>query len=185
MANPASTRNRLLFAERKLDDLKRLNNGNIQRANSRDRQQLIQEFLFHLVGSIEFLLQVVNHERSLRIPEGEVTTRRVCQNLPRRNPIIPLLQELHPRHRGVSVESPIYSNTNNHLRIIILRNRVCHHGDNPFRLSYGSTRPKCSLLIDPRNSMRQHSRKHVFTELSLFLDLVRDKVERVMLILGV
>ena len=63
MANPASTRNRLLFAEKRLDNLKSLNNGNIRRANGRERQQLIQEFFFHLVGTIDFLLQVVNQEK--------------------------------------------------------------------------------------------------------------------------
>jgi hypothetical protein len=109
----------------------------------------------------------------------------VCQRLAITDPILSLLRQLHPNPSGITIKSPIYSDTNNHLRIMILRHRVCHQGDNPFRLSYGSTRPKCSLLIDPRNSMRRHSRKHVFTELELFLNLVRDKSEQVMQILGV
>lgn len=185
MANPASTRNRLHFAEKRLNDFKRLNNGNIQGANGGERQQLIQEFFFHLVGSIDFLLQVVNQERMLGLTEAQVKIGSICHALPVADPIRPILQQLHPNHSGVRIRSPIYSDTNNHLRIMILRHRVCHRGDNPFRLSWGSTRPRCSLLIDPRHSNAQHSKKHVFTELELFLDLVRDKVEQVMLILGV
>jgi hypothetical protein len=56
MVDEESTLNRLDSAKKRLIELKQLNNGNIAGANGRERQQLIQEFFFHLVGSIDFLL---------------------------------------------------------------------------------------------------------------------------------
>jgi len=185
MANPASTRNRLYFAQKRLEDLKALRNGDIRGASGIERQQLIQEFFFHLVGAIDFLLQVVNQERGFGIPEERASAGRIIQRLPNTDPIKPLLQQLHPITLRETIDSPIYSEKNNHMRIMLLRHKVCHQGDNPFRLSRGSTRPACSLFIDPRETNSRYSKKHVFTELEFFLNLVRGKSEQVMQILGV
>ena len=185
MANAESTRNRLFFAEKRLIDLKNLNNGRIEGANSKERQQLIQEFFFHLVGSIDFLLQVVNQSRHLNIPEEKVRAATVCEKLSSNDPIKVLLIQLHPRTRKQELQGTPYSDENSHFRILILRNKVCHQGDNPFHFRMGGSLPGASLLIDPRYPSQGGSNKHVFDELDKFLILVRDKTEQVLQILGI
>jgi hypothetical protein len=60
---------RLCFAERRLNELRVLNSGDLSGAVPRERQSLIQEFFFHLCGAIDFLAQTVNEARQLGIPE--------------------------------------------------------------------------------------------------------------------
>ncbi len=50
---------------RRLDDLKMLNNGDLAGAKPEDRQMLVEEFFFHLVGAVEVLAQVINEKRGL------------------------------------------------------------------------------------------------------------------------
>jgi hypothetical protein len=180
MANEESTRNRLDFAKKRLIELKQLNNGNIHNAISEERQQLIQEFFFHLVGSIDFLLQVVNQKRNLGIPEEKVDITQVSKKLSDTDPIKLLLRQLHPNPRGKKIQGDIYSEDNNHLRIMLFRHRVCHYGDSPFHLRWGGTLPQCSLFIDPRDQTCGGSEKHVFDELDIFLSLICSKNEKVL-----
>jgi len=79
--------NRILFAERRLEDLTRLNNGDLAGANPVDRQQLIQKFFFHLVGAIDFLAQDINIQKDLGIPPENVNARVVFQKLKENDPI--------------------------------------------------------------------------------------------------
>lgn len=185
MANAESTRNRLYFAEKRLNELKKLNNGKIEGASGKERQQLIQEFFFHLVGSIDFLFQVVNQSRKLCIPEEDVKEPIVCERLMPTDSIKPLLKQIHPRTKDRSIEGDPYSEDNSYFRILILRHKVCHQGDNPLHLRMGGSLPCASLFIDPRDSSQGGSDKHVFDELDNFLMLVRNKVEQVLKILGI
>jgi hypothetical protein len=79
MATLEAVNDRLLFAKRRLKELERLNNGDIAGADPKDRQQLIQEFFFHLVGSIEFLAQVINNSLKLLIRARERFRRFLTQ----------------------------------------------------------------------------------------------------------
>jgi len=185
MANAESTRNRLYFAEKRLIELKKLNNGDIAGANGKERQQLIQEFFFHLVGSIDFLFQVVNQSRHLDIPEEAVSSTTVCSSLSTDDPIKPILIQIHPTTRNRRLQGDPYSDENSYFRILILRHRVCHHGDNPFHFRAGGSLPCASLFIDPRDSSQGGSNKHVFDELDKFLMLIKDKSKQVLDILGI
>jgi hypothetical protein len=51
-------RERLGFARRRKDELIVLNGGNLPSADPHHRQQLVQEFFFHLVGAIEVLAKL-------------------------------------------------------------------------------------------------------------------------------
>ena len=64
---PEDVRERLSFAEKRLKELFALNGGNLAGADGSERQQLLQEFFFHLVGATEVLAQFVNEVRSLGI----------------------------------------------------------------------------------------------------------------------
>lgn len=184
MANIESTKNRLYFADKRLNELKQLNNGDIAGANGREIQQLIQEFFFHLVGAIDFLLQVVNQSRNLSIPEEKVDIKTVCEKLSTTDPIKPLLSQIHPYTRGKKLHGALYSDDNSHFRIMILRHRVCHHGDNPFHFRLGGSLPCASLFIDPRDPSLGGSEKHVFDELDIFFSLISEKTEKVLQLLN-
>jgi hypothetical protein len=56
LTNDHGVNDSLLFARKRLDELKKLNGGHLGGANHRDRQPLIQEFFFHLVGAIDKLI---------------------------------------------------------------------------------------------------------------------------------
>ena len=80
---PEDVRERLRFAAVRRDDLLALNDGDFLGADADERQQLVQEFFFHLVGAIEVLAQLVNDARGLglsvddtSIPRGEGTPSR-------------------------------------------------------------------------------------------------------------
>jgi hypothetical protein len=93
---------RLRFAERRLNDLRVLNSGDFGGADPRERQALLQEFFFHLCGSIDFLAQEVNIVRVLNLGQDDVTVGKVREALTRTNgndAIISLLGKLHPKVR--------------------------------------------------------------------------------------
>ena len=89
-------------------------------------QQLIQEFLFHLVASIQFLAQDVNQLRGLSIAPLDVTPVVVCRKLQNGDSVKDLLLDLHPKTRNKSLPAKPYSVQGMHFRIIITRNYVCH-----------------------------------------------------------
>lgn len=179
MSSPDAVNDRLFFARRRLRELERLNNGDLAGAKHRDRQQLIQEFLFHLVGAVEFLAQVLNIAKNLGINVEEVSVGAVCRKLPNGNRERTLLEQLHPTTRGRPLPPDPYSEEGCHFRILVLRNRVCHHGHNPFFFRVGST-PRSSLFIDPRNPNLGGSLEPAIDELNRFWKLVDDKCQQVL-----
>ena len=58
MSDPS--KGRLLFAARRLNDLRTLKGGDLARVQPAERQQPLQEFFFHLVGAINLLAQHIN-----------------------------------------------------------------------------------------------------------------------------
>ena len=178
MSNSDVVNDRLFFARRRLTELERLNNGDIAGAQPRDRQQLIQEFFFHLGGAVEFLAQGINTSKSLGIDVEKVDVGAICKKLPNGNPIRRLLEQLHPLTRGRPLPPDPYSEEGCHFRILVLRNQVCHRGHNPFFFRVGST-PRSSLFIDPRNPNLGGSQKPAIDELNHFWKLVNDKCQQV------
>jgi hypothetical protein len=180
MATDGAVQDRLLFANRRLVDLRNINNAptGLHGANVQDRQQLIQEFFFHLVGSIEFLAQVVNNRRALGLPEEKASATRVVRNLPATDPIRPVLDILYPRTRGQHLPSNPYTDEWDHFRILILRHHVCHRGQNPFFFRQGDL-PTTSLVLDPRDGPFYGSRRAAIDELQHFYDIVYNKIQRI------
>jgi hypothetical protein len=175
-----------------LKDLEKLtrNNEDLGGADPKERQQLIQEFFFHLLGAIEFLAQVVNTSKSLGIDMEYVKIKGVCDELNKNDPNDPiktLLEKLHPPTLRQSPPSDPYSEDGCHYRIVVYRNRVCHHGNNPFcfRAYIGSPDklPPTSLFLDPRDRNLGASEKSAIRELNRFYELVNDKCKRVLAML--
>ena len=180
-----SVMDRLDFAKIRLTDLEALarNGEDLGGADPKKRQQFIQEFFFHLLGATEFLAQVVNTSKSLGIDIEEVTINRVCNTL-KNDPIKTILEELHPSTRNQSLppDPYPYSDEGCHFRIVVYRNRVCHHGDNPFCFRVGSS-PSTSLFLDPRDTNRRASNESAIRELNHFYDLVNAKCQQVLAML--
>lgn len=157
-----------------------LNGGDISGAQPRDRQQLIQEFFFHLSGAIDFLAQEVYLKRSLKIAD-QVNPRSVARALSSTDPIRQELLALHPDTRGLLLLDP-YSEPGSHFRIILFRNFVTHIRHSPFFFRMGSF-PPASLRLDPRypadNLGGNVSTRDVVEELELFHRLVLGKCRSV------
>jgi len=180
MDDRRGVRNRLLFARRRLDELSQLGGGNLGTVSEIERQQPIQEFFFHLVGAIEFLAQTITDVRALPINEEDVNPRKVYKHLKDNDLAKPILGQLYPQTRGKQLTQDPYSEEGSHFRIILFRNRVCHHGRNPFHFRVGSE-PPCSLFLDPRDRQDKGSYKPATEELTLLWELVNRKCEQVLL----
>ena len=176
---------RLDFAKRRLIDLEELarNDEDLCGADPKERQQLIQEFFFHLVGAIEFLAQVVNISENIDLSLEDVSISNVCENLNINDPIKPILEKLHPKTRRKPLPNDPYSEEGCLFRIFVYRNRVCHHGRNPFffrdYIGAPQEEPSTSLLLDPRNTSRDGSKESAISELNQFYKLVHDKCQNV------
>ena len=77
--NPSAVNNSISFAYRRLEDLKNL--GDLSGADWEERQILIQEFFFHLVGAIEILAQAINKQENLGLDPSEVSVGSVINRL--------------------------------------------------------------------------------------------------------
>jgi|SRR4029077_1543156 hypothetical protein len=78
---------RLAFAGRRLEELLELNGGDLLGADASYRQQLIQEFFFHLVGATDVLAHLVNELRALGIDPEDVSIMRVSKALSASDPV--------------------------------------------------------------------------------------------------
>ena len=179
MDDKRGVRNRLLFAKQRLDDLSKLGGGDFSIVPEIERQQPIQEFFFHLVGAIEFLAQTINDARRLGIDEEDVTPDRVCKKLSNGDPIRAIISQLYPKTRRQPLPKDPYSEEGTLFRVILFRNRVCHHGRNPFHFRRGSE-PPCSLFLDPRDRQDKGSCKPAIEELKLFWSVVNNRCEQIL-----
>lgn len=183
MDDKRGVRNRLQFAKVRLDDLLQLEAkyGDLGSTPEAERQQPLQEFLFHLVCAMDFLAQNVNDVRGLGLDPARVTLGRVAASLPAGDPAKAVLGTLHPKARALPKDP--YSEEGSLLRIRLLRNRVCHHKRNPFVMYIGSEQgPDATrLFLDPRDrGEKEGSIKPATEELTHFWRLVSEKCEQVL-----
>ena len=180
MNDKRGVRNCLKFSKRRLDDLSMLGGVDFGIVHEIERQQPLQEFFFHLVGAIEFLAQTINDARQLIRGEEDVTPGEVCRKLATNDPLRTIFGHLSTQTRHKPLPKDPYSEEGSHFRIILLRNRVCHHGRHPFHFRQGSE-PPCSLFLDPRDRQeKEGSYKPAIEELTLFWQLVNDKCELIL-----
>ena len=184
MEDKRGVRDRLYFAQKRLDDLKNLEGkygGFLHSAQELERQQPVQEFFDHLVGAIEFLAQTINEHRGMGNHEEDVTARAICDQLPSGDPAKGIICQLHPKTKNMPLPSDPYSDEGSHFRIILFRNRVTHHGRNPFNFIIGGG-ASCNLDLDPREDQKKigASKRPIVEELTIFWKLVSDKCEQVL-----
>jgi hypothetical protein len=176
--DPDDARERVRFATQRLDELLALNNGNLPGGDAAVRQQLIQEFFFHLAASIEVLAQIVNETRGLGIPIDDVTVRLVLDRLPQADRLKPALAALYVQTRGQPLPADPYSDEGLLFRLFNYRNHVTHRYRNPFFLRVGSL-PPASLILDPRlpTQTRLPSIEPLQDELTRMRDLVSRSID--------
>lgn len=177
--------NRLLFAKKRLEELELLNNGDLAGANEEDRQQLIQEFFFHLVGAIYFLMPFINKSRNLGLLNDEANPGPVYSRLNNSDVIKPILNKLYPQIGRGNNKIPLpqnpYSDEGCHFRILIYRHWVTHERRHPFNFIVGGNGPRTSLHIDLRDNQvpRPASIKPALEELNTFWVLVNTKIHEI------
>jgi hypothetical protein len=162
---------RLAFAERRLQELLQLNEGNLPGANASDRQQLVQEFFFHLVGATDVLAQLVNEVRGLGIDPEDVSIKQVSNALPASDPVKSKLAALTVLTQGRPLPPYPYSDNGYIFRIRNYRHQVTHRRANPFFFRMGAI-PPASFLLDPRDPTRVPSERSVQDETRYMLNLI-------------
>jgi hypothetical protein len=177
-------RERLAFAEKRLHELLALNGGNLPGADGSERQQLLQEFFFHLVGTTEVLAQLVNERRGVNMDPERVSIHKVVQRLSSDDPVRSQLSSLYAQTRGNPLPENPYSDEGYIFRILNYRHQVTHRRRNPFLFRVGSS-PPASFLLDPRvpDQNPTASDRSAQEEMEYMLDLVRTKCEEVLSLL--
>jgi hypothetical protein len=184
---PESVDQKLRFARLRLANLKALIDDNRLSKDPDARQQLTQEFFFHLVGATEYLAQLVNERRSLQLASENVAVYKVARELKKRDPSDPLLAWL----KGLSADTgktPLlanpYSGEGLVYRVINYRNEVAHRNTNPFHFVM-SGGPKIAFFwLDPRDHARGHSDLPVDVDLSKMFSVVNRRCRTVLAILA-
>ena len=138
---------RLGFARRRSEDLLGLIARDEFRVEAGYRQQLVQEFFFHLVGAMDLVAQVVNERRNLKIDAEEVTITKVARMIPTDDPLRQALRSLYanPRRKKLSVDA--FSEEGYLFRIYNYRHQVTHRRRNPFILRMGNPEESSQSLF--------------------------------------
>ncbi len=170
---------RIDFAERRLQELLALNGGNLRTADELARQQLVQEFFFHLVGSIEMLAASVNDSRKLGISEDIITAKEVIQKLPSGDPVKAKLSALYARTRKEALPANPYDDAGYVFRLYNYRNQVSHRGRNPWTFNVGGG-PPITLQLDPRQPGIGGSKLSVQDDLQRMLSIVRTRINQIL-----
>lgn len=165
---------KLSFACRRRDDLCALMRSNALGSEPHERQQLIQEFFFHLIGAIEVLAQLVNERRSLGLDSEDVTVSKVAQKLPATDPLADELLSMYVRTREQGTPSDPYSDEGLLFRAYNYRHQVTpHRRRNPFNFRLST--PRAYFLIDPRDPTVGVSSQSVDDDLEKMLQLVEKR----------
>jgi len=179
---------KLSFAERRLHELFSLNDGDLPGADSSMRQQLVQEFFFHLVSATEVLAQFVNEVRKLGIEAKDASVPLVSNRLSHCDPIKARLASLHTATRGQPLPSNPYDDDGYIFRILNYRHQVTHRRRNPFFFSIylgsASSRPHETLLmLDPRDPNCGPSNRPAQDELRYMFQLVESRCKDILALL--
>jgi hypothetical protein len=88
---------KLSFAQKRLDEICQLVSSKTISVDANLRQQLAQEYFFHLLGAVEYLAQLINKSRNLGLDASNVAVRKVSDKLRQianQDPLVPILDSL-------------------------------------------------------------------------------------------
>ena len=170
---------RLGFAEKRANELFALNGGDLIHAESSPRQQLVQEFFFHLLGAIDVFAQFVNEQRGLGHDPQDVSIGYLHDKItPTTDPLDRALRELYVNPKRSPLPSDPYSDDGYLYRAYNYRHHVTHRRMNPWLFRMGSV-PPVSFILDPRvhpGNGPNHSVLSYDDEMQAMLDLVDKRV---------
>jgi hypothetical protein len=176
---------RLEFGAQRLDDLLKLNGGFLPGANAHERLQLLQEFFFHVTGSLDVLAQHVNDRRQLKLDPEVIDIHKVMTQLTLEDPLKGSLTFFCIKTRKQPPPPDLYSEKGYMFRILVYRNHVTHRHRNPLDLEVlvgengkvDLRTAKTYPLLDPRNPNSPRANRTVQEELPLMLELVSKKCD--------
>ncbi|MGH7930368.1 MAG: hypothetical protein ACREQV_21565 [Candidatus Binatia bacterium] len=167
----------MTFAQRRRDDLGSMTTAKTFSGDPHLRQQLVQEFFFHLVGAFDLLAQLVNEKRQLGLDSDNVTIRSVIARLAPRDPLTHALEQVHVVPRGAPVPSNPHSDEGLLFRLYNYRHQVTHRRRNPFYFVL-SQEQVAYFFIDPReNGDRSVSARPFTEELDAMLRLAKSRCQ--------
>ena len=147
---PERVLQKLRFAPARLADLGALIKENRLGAEPDARHQLTQEFFFQLVGATEYLAQLVNERRSLKLRPEDVAVHKVAKKLDPSDLLLVPLKGLSADTRKTFPADP-YSEEGLIYRTINYRNEVAHRNTNPFHFALHAG-PNAFFYLDPPGS---------------------------------
>lgn len=120
-------------------------------ADARIRLRLAQEFLFHAIGAVDAVAQIVNDRRGLGLDDATIrsVTARI-EDLNPVDPLLPVIGGLGQRTRERPVPTPPYTDDALLFRAMLYRHSVIHAHVHPFVFVAGGGRDDVHLRIDPR-----------------------------------
>ncbi len=178
--NADTVRNRFRSAERKLQ---RADAERLAGLQEWEREEVLQEFFFHLVGAIDWLAQLVNEARKLGIDVEDVSTRKVIDALLPGDAIKSSLEGLYVNTRVEPIPDDAYSDEGYMWRIYNHRHQVTHRGVNAFvfDLALGAEELQAAhLRINPLDESKGNSEGNVQQEMRKMLNLVKGKCEAIL-----
>jgi len=170
---PDDVQDKIAFARTRLDNLIAL--GDLPSASGELREQLLQEFFFHLVGATEVLAHVVNERRNLGVAPEDVAVRKIAKKLPPGDLVRAPLDSLYQKTRHRPLPHDPYSDEGYVFRLLVYRNYIAHSGRAGLFLRIGGS-PPASFYIDPRNRP-QESLRSVQDEAQYMLRLVENRAQ--------
>jgi len=163
---------KLRYALRRANDLEELNGGDLGDADPDERQQLVQEFFFHLGGAVDLIAQVINEKKQLGIAPDTASAKKVLDRLPS-GPLHTVLDRLYFNVRRDPAPATAYMYTDEGFacRMWRYRHQVTHRWQNPFALRVGGG-ADVSYKLDPLALKGGNSKLSVFADNQKMLDVV-------------
>ncbi|MBA2713379.1 MAG: hypothetical protein H0U55_07485 [Rubrobacteraceae bacterium] len=158
------------YARERMTELISLEYLPITEAAGARKHQLMEEFLFHLLGGVEWTAQLLNELLGAGLDRDEVSLSRLLRHLGASHPLTNRLRSLYAQPRTQPMPADPYSDEALVYRAYNYRHQVTHRRANPFLYRIGSD-PPVSLLVDPRDPAKGPSERPLGQEVDRMLVL--------------
>jgi hypothetical protein len=179
-----SVNDKLSFAKKRLDEICHLVTENKISVDANLRQQLAQEFFFHLLGAVEYLAQLVNESRALGVGANEVLVYKISDKLKQANssdPLISILDSLAVNTKKELFPTDPFSNYSLMYRLINYRNEVVHRNTNPYHFVLSAGSRFAEFWLDPRDHSLGKTGVSVDVDLTNMFNFVKQQIQNALL----
>lgn len=172
---------KLSFAKNRLDEICQLVAANKISADAKLRQQLAQEFFFHLLGAVDYLAQLVNTSKNLGMASDEVLVYKVRDKLKQafiNDPLISILDSLSVNIKKEPFPSDPFSDFGLMYRLINYRNEVVHRNTNPYHFILSAGSGFAEFWLDPRDYSIGKTGVCVDTDLKNMFNFIEQRIQQ-------